>query len=75
MKTLIVLASLISATAFAGGRSDLEQPTQSPGYLHAASTKVSGNAGKDLVVKHGAGTVVTNAPAAKADLVDRKSKQ
>ena len=75
MKAFIVLASLVSATAFAGSRSELEQPAQSPGYLHAASTKVSKNADKDLVVKHGAGVVVTNAPAAKSDLVDRKSKQ
>lgn len=71
MKLLTILISLsMISTAFAG-KSDLEPKETSTPYLHAGSIKVSLT--KELSVKGGAGSVKV-APAAKADLVERKSR-
>jgi hypothetical protein len=65
------VCAVVSCEAQAG-KTNLEQPAASPGYVHAAKTKVSGT--KELTVKEGAGRVVLDASSPKANLVDRKSK-
>jgi hypothetical protein len=72
MKTLVILASFVSVTAFAG-KTDLEPAQQSTPYLHVAKTTVSGNSDKDLTVECGPGSVVVESSS--VSLTERKSKQ